>query len=102
MESTLSPEEFRVLNRKFIEHLNTFEADSELKLDENYFSAHEVLADYKVYEMYRFLTVEMRTDDDGGPSVLMIHCNAHDIGDIEFAAWTFDTTTTVWIDQGWN
>lgn len=93
----LRDDEFYALRKKFIERLNSFEADSELKLDPDYFSDHEVAADEKWYGMYRFLLITFLTDDDGGPSMLFLHTAVEDILDIEFASWTFDTTTTVWI-----
>lgn len=93
----LTAAEFIALRKKFTDYLNGFETDSGLKLMETYFNDHEVASDIRWYGMYRYLTIEMLTDDDGGPSMLFLHTSTEDILDIEFACWTFDTTTTVWI-----
>ena len=87
--------EWRKLERMFREHLDSFDP-THPPLPEDYFYDHEVLMDYEVMGMYRFLVVEMIPDDEGGSSILYIHTDVDDITRIEFASWTFDTTTVVW------
>ena len=60
--------EWRKLERMFREHLDSF--DPTHPLPEDYFYDHEVLMDYEVMGMYRFLVVEMIPDDEGGSSIL--------------------------------
>lgn len=95
----LTDAEFFALRKKFTDHLNNFETHSGLKLMENYFNDHEVASDTRWYGMYRFLTIELLSDDDGGPTMLYLHTTKEDILDIEFACWTFDTSTSVWISD---
>jgi hypothetical protein len=98
MEVKLTDEEWANLNKAFIAHLNTFEADSELKLGEDYFLDHIVHLDYRLWDIERWLVVEVIPDDEGGSSILFLNLNGLELeeANIEFAAWTFDTTTTVW------
>lgn len=95
----LRDDEWYAIRTRFTNYLNLFEKDPELKLASDYFYDYEVHADEKWYGLYRFLLISLLTDDDGGPSMLFIHCDIQDVAHIEFASWTFDTTTTVWIEN---
>lgn len=93
----LKEDEWNEVRRRFIAYLNSFEHDPELSLQDDYFYDHNVVADERWYGMYRFLLIECLTEDDGGPSMLYLHTSTDDIGQIEFAAHTFDSITSVWI-----
>lgn len=95
----LRDDEFYAIRKKFTAYLNGFEHNPEYTLPDDYFYDHEVESSVVWYGSYRFLLITLLCQDDGGPTMLYLHTDADDLLDIEFASWTFDTQTSVWINN---
>ncbi len=97
--SQLRDDEWDALRTRYTAFLNGFDADADEPLPDDYFVHHVVHGDVVFYGMYRYLLVEMYSDDEGGPTMLFIHTYVDDFMAIEYSSYTFDTTTSVWISN---
>ena len=95
----LIPSEWKQLRDRFTSYLNGLNPDIDEMLPEDYFYDHEVVGDTTWYGTYRYLMVELMTLDEGGGSLLFVATRTEDINDISFASYTFDTITTVWVEE---
>lgn len=104
MTTKLSDTDWSKLRHALVEYANQNQSEPRDQINEDYFTDHQVLLDTMtdVDDLYRFLVVEIMTDDEGGPSTLYMQTSTLDILDIEFASITFDTMTAVWKQDGWN
>lgn len=91
----LTTDEWEAIRDRFTAHLNGLNDDE--PLPDDYFVDHQVMADEQFYGMYRFLLLQLLTNDEGGPVMLYLTCSTDDVTAIEHASWWFDASTTVWI-----